>query len=144
MPETPPHGPPRSSPDWDDAPIDFILFGDRILGNAANGIRRMISSVRFWHLLVGMPDFTDGGGRRARSLRSFKRQGRTDRKIPVAITTLGMVDSLQSALGARIGDRPCAPSRTVAIGVFCESEIGFFYILRVGELSALNGETLRF
>ena len=52
----------RSSPDWDDAPIGFILFEARILGNAEKAIRFKIASPRFRHLLVGMPDFTEGGG----------------------------------------------------------------------------------
>ena len=73
----------RSFPDWGDALIDFILFEARVPGNASYAIRCKISSLRLGRLLVGVPDFTEGGARYTKALRSFRRQGRISRKIPV-------------------------------------------------------------
>ena len=53
----------RVGPDWDDRLIDFIMFESKILANAPNIISGEISGIRFWRLLVGIPDFTSGGGR---------------------------------------------------------------------------------
>lgn len=79
------------------------------------------------------------GVRRAQVLRSFKRQCRASRKTHVAIPTIESVASLQISSGATIGGRPCDPPRTVAVGLFCAAVIGFFYLLRLGELEALKG-----
>lgn len=52
----------RTRPDWGDNLIDFTLFESKVLSNTPSTIRGEIPSIRFWHLLVGMPDFTLGGG----------------------------------------------------------------------------------
>ena len=48
----------RVGTDWDGHLIDFIMFESKILANAPNTISGEISGIRFWHLLVGIPDFT--------------------------------------------------------------------------------------
>ena len=50
----------RTSPDWDDHLVDFILFESKVIANSPGAIRGGISSLRFWHLLAGMPDFAWG------------------------------------------------------------------------------------
>ena len=63
----------RTSPDWDDALIDFILFETRVMGNTVDVAKGKISGIRFWHLLIGFPDFTVGGGRCLKVLKSARR-----------------------------------------------------------------------
>ena len=49
-------------PDWGDSLTDYIMFESKILANAPNALSGKISGIRFWRLLVGVPDFTVGGG----------------------------------------------------------------------------------
>ena len=85
-----------------------------------------ISSIRFWRLLVGMPDFTIGGGRYAQLLKSLRRDSRVSRKQPVTMEML-----------ARIKAEMDAPNPQ-SVGVGCSSVIGFLLLLRVGELGNLR------
>ena len=77
------------------AVIDFVMFEARILGKASGATRCKIPILRFWRLLVGIPDFTEGGGRYTEALRRFRRNGRTNRKIPITIAILEPIESLR-------------------------------------------------
>lgn len=85
-----------------------------------------------------MPDFKEGGGRYTQALRSFKRQSRVNRKIPASTPMFEYVESLQGDLGTRDGDQHIYPPRPIALCLFCADVIGFFYLLRAGELEALK------
>ena len=61
----------RTNPDWGDNLIYYILSESKVLANAPKTISGEVSGVRFWHLLVGMPDFTLGGGRCAQVLQKY-------------------------------------------------------------------------
>ena len=116
----------RTSPDWGDNLIDYIAFESEILANAPNTISGEISGIRFWNLLVGMPDFTLGGGRYNQVLKSVRRNGRVNRKIPAVLEIMWEIESQQ---------RPDNPK---SIGVACAALVGFFLLLRVGELEGLR------
>ena len=47
----------RAIPEWGDSLIDYILLVPNALANSPNTIRGGLAGVRFWHLMVGMPDF---------------------------------------------------------------------------------------
>ena len=51
----------RSGPNWGDNMIDFLMSESRIIGNASPTIRGNVSTIRFWHVIVGYPDFSTGG-----------------------------------------------------------------------------------
>ena len=46
---------------WDGDLVDFMLFEAKMMGNASPAIAGKISSVRFWHVVSGYPDFPIGG-----------------------------------------------------------------------------------
>ena len=116
----------RTTPDWGDNLIDFIMFETRVLAIAANTVSAKISGIRFWHLLVGMPDFTLGGGRYTQVLKGCRRGSRVSRKIPVTL------EMLQTALVQDQG------SEYLSAGVACAALMGFFFLLRVGEMEGMN------
>ena len=116
----------RTFPDWNDDLIDYITFGATILGNSPNAISAKISGVRFWHLLVGMPDFTLRGGRYTPVLKSVRRNSRVSRKIPV---TLGML----YAIALRRN-----PDYPQGVGIACAAVVGFFFRFRGGEQESLR------
>ena len=70
----------RTSPDWGASPIDYILFESAVLAISPNAIRGEISGIRFWHFLVGIPDFAvggrGGGGRYVQVPKSIRRDSR--------------------------------------------------------------------
>ena len=73
-----------------------------------------------------MPDFTLGGGRYAQVLRGFRRGGRVSRGIPVAL------EMLQSAVGQN------QETEFLTVGVTCAAIMGFFFLLRVGEMGGMH------
>ena len=102
------------------------MFEERVLANAPNTISGKISGVRFWHFLVGMPDFTLGGGRYTQVLKCMRRNSRVQRKKPVTLEMLTYVDSLRQ------------PEDHQSIGISCAATVGFFFLLRVSELEKLR------
>ena len=64
----------RSTFNWDDDLIDFMLFEAKMMGNTAPTISAKISALRFWHLISGYPDFSLGGGRYRFVLKGLRRE----------------------------------------------------------------------
>ena len=85
-----------------------------------------IPGVRFWRLLVGVPDFTLGGGRYAQVLKSARRNSRASRKIPATLDMLSEVALHRN------------PETIQGVGIACDAVVGFFILLRVGELESLR------
>ena len=85
----------RTSPDWDDVLIDFILFETRVMGNTVDVVKVKIPGIRFWHLLIGFPDFTVGG-RYLQVLKSARRSRSINRKIPASVAMLERLNVVQS------------------------------------------------
>ena len=116
----------RTGPDWDGNRIDYIMFESKVLANAPNTISGEISGIRFRHLLVGMPDFTLGGGRYTHVRKSVRRGSSVNRQISVTLEMLSELASQQLTEGP------------LSIGVSCASLVGFFFLLRVGGLDGLR------
>ena len=113
-------------PDWDDNSIDYIIFESEILGNSPNTISGEISGVRLWHFLAGMPDFTLGDGRYTQVLESVRRNSRVSRKIPSKLEMLSDIAAHRN------------PDNPQGVGIACAEVVGFFFLLRVGELGGLR------
>ena len=123
------HLPPwiwRVSPDWGDHLIDFVMLESKIFPNAPNTISGKISGIRRWHLLEGMPDFALCGGRYRQVLKCVRRNSRVNRQGPVALEILADLSSQQH------------PDDHQSTGIACAAIVGFFYLLRVGELENLR------
>ena len=73
----------RSDPHWHGNLIDFVMFESEIIGNAAPTICGKVSAIRFWHVIVGYPDFALGGGRYRQVLKALRRDHNVQRKLPV-------------------------------------------------------------
>lgn len=116
----------RTCPDWGDNFIYYIMFGAKILGNSPNTISAKISGVRFWRLLVGVPDFTLGGGRYTQVLKSVRRNSRAGRKIPATLDMLSEVALHRN------------PEDIRGVGIASGAVVGFFFRLRLGELGSLR------
>ena len=115
-----------TAPGWEDALIDFIIFESKISASAPNTISCKISGIRFWRLLVGMPDFTLGGCRYTQVLKCARSNSRVNHKMPDTMEMLTDITSQQCV------DMP------ETIGISCAALVGFFYLLHVGELEGLR------
>ena len=73
----------RDNPAWGNDLIDFLIFGSEIIGDSVPTICAKVSSIRFWHIVVGFPDFALGGGRYRQVLKAPKRPRQVKRKLPV-------------------------------------------------------------
>ena len=122
----------RTCPDWDDSLIDYIMFGPKIIANAPNAISGGISGIRFGHFLVGMADFTLGGGMYTQVLNIIRRDSRVRRKIPVALEMVSHIASQQ-----RLGDPK-------SIGIACAAMVGFFSCFVWMNSQAYGGRTRRY
>ena len=85
-----------------------------------------------------MPDFEEGGGIYTQSLRIFKRKGRVNRKTPAPIHMLEQIGPLQGDLGTSDGTRESNHPPPLQVGLFCAEAIGFFLLLRFGDMGALK------
>ena len=116
----------RTNPDWGDSLIDYIMFESKVLANAPDTISGGISGIRFWHLLVGMPDFTLGGGMCTQVLKSIRRGIRANHKIHAATEMIAYIAQQQCVEDPR------------TTGIACAALVGFFFLMRVGELECLR------
>ena len=115
-----------SPPVWGDGAIDFVTFESQILGIDANTIRFEIPSLWFGRLLVGMPDFTEGGGCCAQVLRGVSCQNRISRKTPATLPIIARLGPLEDG------------QRRLSGGVRFAALVGFCFLFRVCELAALK------
>ena len=120
----------RVSPDWGDNLIDYIMFETKVVAPAPNTVSGEISGIRFWHLLVGMPDFTLGGGRYTQLLKSCRRGSRANRIIPVTLEMLPVVTSQQRRGGP------------TTLGIACAALVGFSSFYEWLSWGVCGGRTL--
>ena len=103
-----------------------------MLANPPGTIRGNISSIRFWHLLVGMPDFPLGGWRYVHVLLGLSRNSRANRKMHATLEMMNRTPADQNG------------ENTNSVGVGCADVIGFSCLLRAGGLKGLGGWTCRY
>ena len=82
--------------------------------------------MRFWHILVGNPDFAIGGSRYAQVRKSLSRNSRANRKLPVNLDMMTHI----------VGNQNDANPQSAGIGR--SALVGFFFLLRVGDLEGLS------
>ena len=58
-----------------------MIFESQIMKNAGWEIRGKFPAIRFWHLITGLGDFGERGGRYQQVLRSIRKQHRIGQSV---------------------------------------------------------------
>ena len=67
---------------WGEDLIDWILYGNKVVGISASTIQGSISALRNMHLIFGKADFAKSGNRRNRLLKAIKLKTASKAKTP--------------------------------------------------------------
>ena len=102
---------------------------------APNTIRGKVSALRFWHILSGLSAFAKEGGRYKEVLKSLMRGTSVNRKIPFGLDLLQWAYE-QSVVAGGLDSN-------VQDELLCASTLGFYYLLRVGEIEGLRMKDIR-
>ena len=119
----------KTGPNWDADLIDFIMFESRLMKNTSDSIRVKVSAIRFWHIVCGLDDFTKFGGRYQQVLKGMRREHKTNRKIPFSVDMIDWIYTHYLAVDM---------ANTARAELYAATVIGFFFLLRVGELENLR------
>ena len=116
--------------------IDFILFGSQMVRNSGGGgaIWGKFPAIRFWHLVTGLDDFGKFGGGYEQVMKRLRRHHKTTRKIPFSVEMLTWIFEEYLQKGPGIQSR---------VELYTGAILGFFRLLRIGELQNLRMSDIR-
>ena len=123
------------NPRWDEQIINWILFGNVVLGLKAGAMCAKISALRYWLLLSGFPDFSKRSGRYKQVLKSVGEDDITMRNYPF---NLELTQWVKDEVATRKADGISRPETNHGAEQFAAMAVGFFYLLRVGEIDNLR------
>ena len=114
--------------------IGFRLSESEVMKNTGGAIAWKVAAIRFWHVISGVGDFSKTGGRYRQVLRGLKRGRETARKSPFSYEMLLLSHDVFLKQG--LGNPP-------RIELFSAAILGFFFLLREGELGKLRTSDIR-
>ena len=124
---------------WGENITNWILFETRVMGIKASTVRNKVSSLRYWHILAGYPDFGKWSCMYKQVLNSIAKGDTTLRNYPFNLELMKWAKEEVSTPGKH----PESRLNSTGAGIFAAVSVGFFFLLRINEIENLRMKDIR-